>query len=234
MSDNPFYFKQFKVFHNNSAMKVGTDAVLLGAWTDASEADTILEIGTGCGVIALMLAQKSFALIDAVEIDEQSYYQAIQNFEMSPWKDRLNVINIDFKDFILQHKTKYSLIVSNPPYYNKSLKSGDFRKNIAKHNDFLSFEVLAFGISKLMHDNGKASIIMPIKEFEIFSQFAVINNLYCNKKTFVLPQINRTPNRVLSLWSKSKSITEESYICLKDKESNISDEYKELTKDYYL
>lgn len=234
MSDNPFYFKQFKVFHNKSAMKVGTDAVLLGAWTDTSEADTILEIGTGCGVIALMMAQKSNAFIDAVEIDEHSYYQAIENFEMSPWRDRLSVFNIDFKDFILQNKNKYSLIVSNPPFFNKSLKSNNIRMNIAKHNDFLSFDVLSFGISKSMLDNGKASIILPINEFEIFSQYAVINNLYCSKKTLVFPHANKNPNRILSLWTKSKCSTEEKYLFIKDKHGKISDEYRELTKDFYL
>jgi len=234
MTVQPFYFKKFKVYHDKSTMKVGTDSVLLGAWTETKNAESILDIGTGCGVIALMLAQKSSAFIDAIEIDKASYNQAVENFKISPWSYRLKAVNVDFKNFILSCKKKYSLIVSNPPYFIESLKSNNLRKNIARHNDNLTFDTLAYGISKLMLPNGKASLILPINEFQIFKEISILNGLFCNKLTYVLPMINKNPNRVLSLWSKNISARETTELYLKDKEGIISNDYFELTKEFYL
>src|ERR1035437_5524411 len=118
MNDSSFHFKQFTIHQEKSAMKVGTDAVLLGAWTDIDEAETVLDIGTGTGIIALMIAQKSNALIDAIEIEKNSCEQATENVTETKWKDSITIINISLQDYIKQCNKQYDLIISNPPYFD--------------------------------------------------------------------------------------------------------------------
>jgi len=234
MTEKPFYFKKFKIFHHFSSMKVGTDAVLLGAWADSHDDDSILEIGTGCGVIALMLAQKCTAYIQAVEIDIFSYHQAIENFNLSPWSSRLEAINIDFKDFISKCNKKYSLIVCNPPFFVESLKSKINRKNLARHSDILPFDTLTYGISKLLLPDGRASIILPCNEFEIFKKLAFLNGLNCYKATYVALHLKKKANRVLSYWSKDSCETEISHLFLKSRDGKYTEEYSILTKEFYI
>src|SRR5512133_2382473 len=135
-----FYFKQFKVEDGRSTMKVGTDAVLLAAIVEIEGAGKILEIGTGSGVIALILAQRSGARIDAIEIDRDSVSQAEENALNSPWKDRIDIIHSSLQEFATQSSNNYDLIITNPPYFSNSLKSSDKKRNISRHNDSLNFE----------------------------------------------------------------------------------------------
>ena len=136
----PFRFKQFSVNHDRCAMKVGTDAVLLGSISGSGNPKSILEIGVGTGVVSLMLAQRfPEARITGVEIDREAWEQASENARQSPWKDRIDFVHMSFQDFCLKQGQKYDLIVSNPPFFPNHLKSPDPKRNLALHNDTLSF-----------------------------------------------------------------------------------------------
>ena len=162
MRNQFFKFKQFSVNQDNCAMKVGTDGVLLGAWCDVESAKMVLDIGTGTGLIALMIAQRTdCALIDAVEIDKSAYVQASGNFKDSRWCGRIGVFNLDFKQYVDECNTKYDLIVSNPPYFENSLKSSNLERTMARHTDSLSFDELLHGASMLLSESGIISLIVP-------------------------------------------------------------------------
>ncbi len=149
-------------------MKVGTDGVLLGAWADCDNAKRILDIGTGTGLIALMMAQRSQAQIDAIEIDEHASEQAIENVNRSPWASRVNVINKSLQDYSKVENKAYDLIVSNPPYFQNSMFAPDKKRTDARHNSNLELEDLLKGAKKLLSNDGKLSIILPYLEGNMF------------------------------------------------------------------
>jgi tRNA1Val (adenine37-N6)-methyltransferase len=234
MIETPFKFKKFILYHQKSTLKVGTDAILLGAWACTENAEKILEIGCGCGIITLMLAQRSNATIDAVEIDFNSTEEAKRNAEISEWKNRINIQNISFQDFIKDKKEVYDLIVSNPPYFSNSLKSNDLNKNLAKHNDSLSYKELASGISKLLKANGKATIILSKSESKTFKNIALENGLYCNKEMEVYPKTGLKSNRLLMQFEKQKLEPETKKISILDVNNKHTTEFIDLCKDFYL
>lgn len=229
-----FLFKQFKIEDNQSAMKVGTDAVLLGAWVSSQNAKRILDIGTGSGLIALILAQKSTAKIDAIEIDQASAKQAKHNFEESDWSEQLSIKNISLQNFCKTTSQKYDLIVSNPPFFDQSLKSPKLEKNISKHNDTLKFNELAYGIKKLLNPNGKAAIILPVTEAEKFLDKARIEGLFLNKKLKVIPVVGSKANRWIVEISVGKNEILENTLCIRDENRDYTRAYKNLTKAFYL
>lgn len=143
MSESSFQFKEFTVFHDKCAMKVGTDGVLLGAWTECDNCKDMLDIGTGCGLIALMLAQKSAAFIDAIEIDNTAAIQAADNFKNSKWSNRLTIIHKSLQVHANSTSKKYDLIVSNPPFFENSLKTPLASRNIARHNEHLLTKIFS-------------------------------------------------------------------------------------------
>ncbi len=230
----PFQFKQFKLFDDRSTMKIGTDAVLLGSWSNIDNTSRILDIGTGLGIIALMLAQRSNALIDAVEIDKNSAQQATDNFNLSAWKSKMKVYNTSFQSFATSYNTSYDLIVSNPPYFVDALKSDKSHRNLARHADTLSFEELMKGISKLLSPQGKACIILPITESILLKQFAELNELFCNYQTEVISKKGLEPNRMLMEFSKVKKDFKACSLCILNQDLSYTDEFKDLTKDFYL
>jgi tRNA1Val (adenine37-N6)-methyltransferase len=234
MIETPFKFKKFILYHQKSTLKVGTDAILLGAWACTENAEKILEIGCGCGIITLMLAQRSNATIDAVEIDFNSTEEAKRNAEISEWKNRINIQNISFQNFIKDKKEVYDLIVSNPPYFSNSLKSNDLNKNLAKHNDSLSYKELASGISKLLKANGKATIILSKSESKTFKNIALENGLYCNKEMEVYPKTGLKSNRLLMQFEKQKLEPETKKISILDVNNKHTTEFIDLCKDFYL
>ncbi len=230
-----FKFKQFCVYDNNSSMKVGTDAVLLGAWANVSEANSILDIGTGCGIIALMLAQRTSANIDAIDIDKSSILDAEKNIKNSNWTKRINVSNISLQDFINKNDKKYDLILSNPPFFNNSLKPPDKKRKLAKHTDSLPFETLVYSVKKLLNKNGRFCLILPMNEFQIFKNIILIEDLFINNITFVKPKKSKEINRVLAEISFSeKSRNKINELCIRNEDNSFTGEYKELTKDFYL
>ena len=166
MPNNHFSFKQFTIFQDKSSFKVGTDGVLLGAVGAVNGAKKILDIGTGTGLIAIMLAQRSEAGIVAIEPDEESYKQACDNVTLCPWSSRIDVENSDFQSYN-PGKEKFDLIVTNPPYFTNSLKNPDTRKSSARHNDSLTSVEILKGATKILEVDGKLQLILPMPK-EIF------------------------------------------------------------------
>jgi tRNA1Val (adenine37-N6)-methyltransferase len=235
----PFKFKEFTIHQDKTAMKVGTDGVLLGAWCSVADyPDTILDIGAGTGVISLMIAQRSDAMtIDAVELDENAYEQTVENFEQSDWVDRLYCYNADFQEFaneIEEEEEMYDLIVSNPPFYTDEFESDNASRNKARFTSSLSFEELIIGVSKILSEEGFFSVVIPFKEEVSFIALAKENNLFLNRVCRV--QGNETSEVKRSLMEFSfneKGLKEESLI-IEIERHQYTQEYIKLTKDFYL
>jgi len=232
MSNPYFRFKQFTVYHDLCAMKVGVDGVLLGAWADCRNIKYALDVGTGSGLIALMLAQRSEAHIHAIDINENACKQAEINFSNSPFRDRLSIESVAFQDF--SSDVKYDLIVSNPPYFAYSPQSSDKNRSLARHNNHLPLEVLINKSASLLSPQGKAAFIIPFDQWENIHSLAVENKLFLCRKTLVSSLRNRPPKRVLLEYSLiNKSITEDSFYIGESKET-YSNEYRALTENFYL
>ena len=231
-TQKPFRFKQFNVDDSKCAMKVGTDGVLLGAWTDVSAAETILDIGTGCGVIALMAAQRSNARITAIDIDESAALQSKENFLASPWHERIEAIHIAVQQF--QPDYLFDLIICNPPFFKNALKTPDPERNLARHNDTLSFESLVSQVNRLLSETGKFVFILPVDEaFEVI-HIASSRNLHINRCCNVYSREDKLPNRILAELSRKESADPVELFTIRDLNNRYTAEYKELTKDYYL
>lgn len=235
MSNQEFVFKHFKILQDKCAMKVGTDAVLLGAWVITSDAKKILDIGTGTGIIALMLAQKSNALIDAIDIDSNAYLQATENVNNCKWKERMNVHHSSLQQYVASCNHKYDLIVSNPPYFVDSSKAIEEARTNARHTDQLSFDDLLNGVLGLLASEGNFYVILPIKESLLFREMAEKQKLFLTKRTRVITRTDKPGKRLLMKFEFSKKPIEENVIVIEqDERHNYTNEYKELTKDYYL
>ena len=216
-------------------MKVGTDAVLLGASVDVSGAGNILEIGTGCGVIALMLAQRSQAIIDAIDIDEASVIQARQNAEASPWKDRMQFIHSSLQDYSLKSKKLYDTVVCNPPYFSRSLKSPVKTRNVARHNDTLTFTELVDISAKLITDTGSLWVILPVNEFDDFLEDARSHRFHIHYIMKITSIEDRAFQRmILQLRKIPPNTIIERQLAIKSADKSYTSEYKELTGEFYL
>ena len=230
-----FQFKQFSINDSNCPMKIGTDGCLLGAWADVDGTTSILDIGTGSGVIALMLAQRSKAQITAVEIDKDAYLQAEENFTNSPWRKRLTAIHSSIQEYIKLCEKKYDLIVCCPPYFINSLKTNDKKRRLARHTDSLSFEELLSGSLRLLAPAGKFCTILPYNIVPHFCELALIEGYYITKVTNVEPKAGAKPNRRLLQLERTKKSCTNSAIAILDKEGkSYTPEYKELTKEFYI
>lgn len=214
-------------------MKVGTDAVLLGAWTNPNQAQTILDIGCGSAVISIMLAKNTNALITGIEIDKESAEQASQNCRISKWSDRLNIIHSRFQTFCLKPK-KFDLIVSNPPFFNNSLKSPKLSKTNSKHTVLLSFQELLMGTKRLLQEDGVANFIIPYSELDFFKSTATIEGLFINRILLIKPKPKKEINRCILSLQHSPSKLIEDLLCIRNSDSSYSDDYKALTSEFYL
>lgn len=216
-------------------MKVGTDAVLLGAWINPRRSKSILDIGTGSGIIALMMAQKSDAKIEAIDIDFDSIQEANTNFNNSSWSNNLNAIHISLSDFAKQTNKKYDLILSNPPYYENSLKSALDKKNLSKHSTTLPHVELLSGVKKLLSNNGRFSVILPYGLMNSFINTSLIEGLFCNKKFIIYPTPKKPANRILMEFSLNRpSHLNEDELIIRNDLRNFTEEYKIFTRDFYL
>jgi len=229
-----FEFKQFRIEQSKAAMKVGTDGVILGAWTSVDNASRILDVGTGTGLIGLMLAQRSNAAIDAVEIDEDAYYEAKFNFEQSSWKDRLRIFHSDFNIFSKEHEQSYDLIVCNPPFFMDSLKTSDPQLAVARHNGSMTFDQLIRGSVKLLKDTGRLSVIIPSESFDEFRETARLGGFYLHQQCKVISKPGKPAVRVLLEFSLFKGYTESSEILIKDDQGQFTHQFKKLTCSFYL
>ena len=250
MSNNYFQFKQFLVNQENVSMRVNTDGVLLGAWaTLPSNATTILDVGTGTGVIALMMAQRlgfqqPHCQIVAIDVDKASCQQAQENFQQSKWSESLVAKHISLQDFVQTSIVQstaaqsFDLIISNPPYFNNALKNPSETKRTARHTDTLSYQDLTDAASKLLKPNGRLSVIIPFDEYPTM-QSAIIatNKLRLSRlcKVFTLKQ-DQEPKRLLLEFTKEQIThpAQEEALCIMEDPSTFTADYKALTKDFYL
>lgn len=236
MSNSSFAFKQFIIKQDLCAMKVGTDAVLLGAWIIPNGSVNILDIGTGTGIIALMLAQKSNAHIDAIDIDDNSVVQAKQNVSESKFADKITVGHSSFQDFAKTTIKKFNLIVTNPPYFEQSLKSSDEKRSHARHADVLPFEDLLDGVIKLLDPKGKFCLILPKLEAEKFRLLAEKRGLILSKLLRVKSRADKEIDKrhIMQFEFKPSGFSEATIAIELNERHQYTDEYKNLTKDYYM
>ncbi|MEL1245632.1 methyltransferase [Flavobacterium sp. DGU11] len=232
-----FQFKQFNIQQDKCAMKVGTDGVLLGAWAPLHHNPySILDIGAGTGLIALMLAQRSNAeQVDALEIDDDAYEQAVDNFESSPWSDRLFCYHAGLDEFMEEPEDEYDLIVSNPPFYTEDYTSGDEQRDTARFSASLPFEDLAEAASLLLSDVGIFAIILPFKEEDTFLALAKENELYPVKITRVKGTPTAETKRTLMAFSRDENpntVIDE--LIIETSRHIYTKEYVALTQDFYL
>ncbi len=232
----PFIFKEFTVHQDRCAMKIGTDGVLLGAWASLDhDPDSILDIGAGSGVIALQLAQRSKAMtIDAVEIDDNAYEQCSENFENSPWGDRLFCYHASIQEFVSEIDDTYDLIVSNPPFYSEDYKSNDPARDKARFNDALPFEHLMVSAAHLLSEKGVFAVILPKKEEAAFISFAEEIGLHPQRICRVRGTADSEEKRSLIEFSFQKKATQISTLVIETKRHVYTPEYVDLVKDFYL
>jgi len=217
-------------------MKIGTDGVLLGAWTSLKNNPfSILDIGTGTGIIALQIAQQSNAeVIDAIEIDENAYEQCVDNFENSPWRDRLFCYHASFEEFVEEIEDKYDLIVSNPPFYAEDFKTEDQARDLARFSEALPFSELVEGVSKLLSENGIFSTIIPRKEEDLFLKIASEKKLFPNRICRVRGTENTAEKRSLLEFSFHKTEVLIENLIIEISRHDYTEAYKNLVKDFYL
>ncbi|RZF59654.1 tRNA1(Val) (adenine(37)-N6)-methyltransferase [Sphingobacterium corticibacterium] len=229
-----FRFKQFEIDQGNCAMKINTDGVLLGSSTNFPEARRILDVGTGTGVIALMLAQSHpHALIDAVEIEEDACQQANINFQKSDFAERLQVFPGSFAD--LQPELAYDLIVSNPPFYTNSLHNPDTRKRLAKHTDILFFEKLLSFVSRYLTDNGQFKLIIPVAlADEEIAPILADYKLYVQDEIAISSFSKELPIRKIWGIGKKEVLLETQAFHIYAERGIYSADYKTLLKPYFL
>lgn len=229
-----FHFKQFSVSHKRSSMKVGTDGVLLGAWTTVDAAKTILDIGTGTGLIALMLAQRTSpgTHIDAVELDEQAWMDATENVRASPWVEKIALHQTAIQ--LYQPEKKYDLIISNPPYFINSFKPPDKSRHVARHTDTLTFEELIRASLRLLEPEGRLAVILPQTEGQLFLSLAQRNGLFCIRQWTFRSRRHKPIERLLLEFGRHPAKPEMGELLLYDQGEKWSEGYIALTKEFYL
>jgi tRNA1Val (adenine37-N6)-methyltransferase len=233
-SGTHFHFKQFSVRHDRCSMKVGTDGVLLGAWVDISGAKNILDIGTGSGVIGLMLAQRTSenARIDAIEVEADDAHQAKENAEASPWPEKIRVHHTSLQGF--NSDIKYDLIVSNPPFFINSHKPPGERRTQTRHTTSLDYETLVHRANDLLNEGGRFNVILPYTEGLHFIDLAYRNKFYCSRKCSFRTRQEKPIERWMLEFTRLEKGTSEEEVLLYSNELNWSDAYKSLTGAFYL
>ena len=232
----PFQFKQFTIQQDKTAMKVGTDGVLLGAWASLDfYPNSMLDIGAGTGLIALMMAQRSNAeTIDALELNDAAYEQAVENFENSAWGDRLFCYHASLQEFADEIDEKYDFIISNPPFYTSTYKELSEDRAMARHSESLTYKELLYFSSKLLSEKGNCAFIIPFEEEENFIKIASAYKLYPNRITRVKGAINTAVKRSLLQFSFVNTETASDELILEISRHNYTEEYKNLIRDFYL
>lgn len=235
MDCRPFFFKKFALFHHRSTMKIGTDAILLARWVVVSANDDVLDIGTGCGLIPLMLAQKGIKSADAVEIDKDSYEEAAQNFGNSAWKSQLSAINEDVKVYAANCEKKYDLIVSNPPFYFGDNIPEKAKKGLARHTNTLSYKDLLVAVKSLLKPDGRFALVLPALESKTFLKEAENQGFFLQKEMKIVPIEGKEPNRInMQLVVNQVDEVESETFVLRNPDHTFTIYYKDFLKDYYL
>lgn len=233
MPNNFFEFKQFTIHQDKTALKVGTDAVLLGAWADSTGTKTVLDIGTGTGILALMIAQKCTECeIDAIEIEENAAKQARENFRNCPWTNRILLLQLDFLKFYTPKK--YDLIISNPPYFQHDKINTRYEKTIARHAYALSFKQLVEKSADLLSQTGKLALVFPAESFHEINKYAAGKLLYPNRCLNIQPTRQQTPKRMLVAFSKTATFFQQETLIVENSRHEYTAKFRELTADFYL
>lgn len=241
MANSFFQFKKFSIRHDLCAMKVGTDGVLLGAWVDVTGVRSALDVGTGTGLIALMIAQRkeeesgTALRIDALDIDASAVRQAQINAEASPFSGKIEVHHRPFTAYAAGCDRQYDLIVSNPPYFSRSLKCPDKKRSTARHDDSLPLSELLEGARRLLGPAGRVALILPADSYEELKKQTVARSLHLIRETFVYPVGNGRPKRILAeLAACAPERVERGSLAIETPQHVYTEEYKALTKDFYL
>lgn len=229
-----FHFKHFSLYHDRSTMKVGTDAVLLGAWVKVKPTDWVLDIGTGCGVLPLILAQKGVAKVHAVDIDAASAQEAAENFDASQWREQLFSFHADVRKFTMQ--CAYDLIISNPPFFVHSFKCDADRRNQARHTDTsLTFRDLIDTVRRLLKSDGRFVVVLPERESQEFIPLAEQSNLYVYSKEILVPVEGKNPNRInLEFRYGVPDRVETSELVIRLGNGSFSKDYESVVSAFYL
>ena len=216
-------------------MKVSTDSILLGALCEINNAKNILDIGTGCGILSLMMAQKSKAIITAIDVDGASVEEADDNFKRSSWCDRLQTVKIDLETFSEQSSIAYDLVITNPPYFDQSVTSPDSRRNVARNANLLTFETLVVAVKRLLAQNGDFWVILPASEFQKFSFTATAHLLSCSRRINICHHADESPVLVVSRWKHTTNelVHRIRTMAVYDRENQFSDDFKAVTSDFY-
>ncbi|MEO1514256.1 MAG: methyltransferase [Bacteroidota bacterium] len=230
-----FRFKQFTIAHDRCAMKVGTDGVLLGAWASVGKARRILDIGTGSGVIAIMLAQRQQgADVIGVEIDEQACEQAAANMAASPFADHLQAVLSPIQAYASQESTSFDLIVSNPPFFSGGVLSIDQDRSSVRHTVKLPHGDLLRSVRGLLAQDGRFCVILPYLEGLRFVEMAHHYNIHCSRQTEVIPIEGKTANRLLLEFVKEPVESSQESLCIRNNPEQFTEAYRSLTADFYL
>jgi tRNA1Val (adenine37-N6)-methyltransferase len=231
MSD--FKFKQFEVAQDKSAMKIGTDGVLLGSWSDLENSRNILDIGCGTGLICLMAAQRNqSSLITGIELEINAFKQATENCKKSKWSNRISIIHSSLQSF--NSSSKFDLIISNPPFFSGSTESEDSERNLARNTHTLPFKYLIEKSKALLDKNGKFIVIIPFASKTKFCDLANNNNLFLNKICFIKGNISSPIKRIMMEFSFAKSKLIKQELTIEVDRHQYTKEYISLCKDFYL
>ncbi len=235
MSNSWFEFKQFRIEQNKCAMKITTDACIQGAWTPVSSpAKRLLDIGTGTGLLSLMLAQRNPGiLIDAVELDPEAASQAAENVALSPWHERIKVMRQDIRDHI--SPVKYDLIICNPPFFANSLLGDGLEKNQARHDVSLKKEELLHAANSNLSENGHLSLLLPHTEYQQWKEPAARVGLYEKSCLHIRHRPDASVKRVVSIMSRIDEISPAQYtLTIQDEDGRYSAEFIALLSPFYL
>jgi len=235
MANTWFQFKQFTIYQDKCSHKVGTDSILLGSWVNLDNVTKAFDIGSGCGILSLMIAQRNPNVkIFGVEIDNDSFNQALVNINQSPWADRISILNTSLQKFG-KNRYKYDLIITNPPYFINSLPSPNSNRNIARHAHTLTLHEIIHFTQNHLEPNGRLALIIPTQQFRYFKEIVTIKNFFIYRITKVFPNYNKDSHRMLIECGKEKRGFEYDELVIESNQRHVyTKKYAELTKDFYL
>ncbi|MBK0402110.1 methyltransferase [Adhaeribacter sp. BT258] len=234
MANAYFQFKQFRINQDRTAMKVCTDSCVLGAWAEVKDAKQILDIGTGTGLLSLMVAQRSHAQITAVEIDAAAAAQAEENFAESPWKNRIVLAQKSLQQFGQENQQQFDVIICNPPFFQASLKSPDTARTIAKHTQELPFEDLVHFVKQFLTPEGIFYLLLPPAEAEVFRNLAFKEKLFPARELQLFTQPDGKHLRTIYAYSFWEKPTQKQSLIIRNPDQAYTADFATLLKDYYL
>lgn len=231
----PFHFQQFRLYHHRSTMKVGTDAVLLGIRTELEGVTDVLDIGTGCGIIPLLLAARSAKIkVDAVELDLGSFEESSENFMQSPFAGRLQAFHTDINNFIPDSGRKYDLVISNPPFFINDHRPEHAGRKLARHTDTLRYDQLVGAVLRLLKPDGRFSVVLPYRESKVFLELAEQSGLHLLRRMLIFPKPCKGPNRVNLLLGNSATAPVTEKFIIRNEDGSFTQQYLNTVKDFYL